>query len=98
MNIKIKDLLDKNNVLVQIKNSEFIAVWDGDKPIKNKKYDAVLVMDIDRLGRGDMQDQGLILDTFKSVEHLIPVSLPRELTTFNTFLCIPFLFSFNSIL
>lgn len=28
-------------------------------------YDAVLVMDIDRLGRGNMQDQGLILDTFK---------------------------------
>lgn len=45
MNIKIKDLLDKNNVLVQIKNSEFIAVWDGDKPIKNKKYD--VEMDID---------------------------------------------------
>lgn len=34
--------------------------------VKNKKYDAVLVMDIDRLGRGDMQDQGLILDTFKT--------------------------------
>ena len=29
-------------------------------------YDAVLVMDIDRLGRGNMQDQGLILDTLKS--------------------------------
>lgn len=34
--------------------------------VENKKYDAVLVMDIDRLGRGDMQDQGLILDTFKT--------------------------------
>ncbi len=33
--------------------------------VRNKKYDAVLVMDIDRLGRGNMQDQGLILDTFK---------------------------------
>lgn len=33
--------------------------------VKNKKYDAVLVMDLDRLGRGNMQDQGLILDTFK---------------------------------
>ncbi|WP_131047438.1 recombinase family protein, partial [Clostridioides difficile] len=33
--------------------------------IKNNNYDAVLVMDIDRLGRGNMQDQGLILDTFK---------------------------------
>src|SRR5690606_35864000 len=28
-------------------------------------YDAVLVVDIDRLGRGNMQDQGVILDTFK---------------------------------
>lgn len=33
--------------------------------VKSKKYDAVLVMDLDRLGRGNMQDQGLILDTFK---------------------------------
>lgn len=33
--------------------------------VKENKYDAVLVMDIDRLGRGNMQDQGLILDTFK---------------------------------
>jgi DNA invertase Pin-like site-specific DNA recombinase len=28
-------------------------------------YDAVLVMDIHRLGRGDQQDQGLIIKTFK---------------------------------
>ncbi|MGL5329528.1 MAG: recombinase family protein, partial [Peptostreptococcaceae bacterium] len=33
--------------------------------IKDNKCDAVLVMDIDRLGRGNMQDQGIILDTFK---------------------------------
>ncbi|EGT4639429.1 recombinase family protein [Clostridioides difficile] len=33
--------------------------------VEENKYDAVLVMDIDRLGRGNMQDQGLILDTFK---------------------------------
>lgn len=33
--------------------------------VKRGLYDAVLVMDIDRLGRGNMQDQGLILDTFK---------------------------------
>ncbi|MGX4600295.1 recombinase family protein [Faecalimicrobium sp. JNUCC 81] len=33
--------------------------------VKQGMYDAVLVMDIDRLGRGNMQDQGLILDTFK---------------------------------
>ncbi|MFZ3171212.1 MAG: recombinase family protein [Carboxydocellales bacterium] len=28
-------------------------------------YDGVICMDLDRLGRGDMQDQGLILTTFK---------------------------------
>lgn len=33
--------------------------------VKSGLYDAVLVMDIDRLGRGNMQDQGLILETFK---------------------------------
>lgn len=45
MNIKIKDVLEKNSVLVQIENNEFIAVWDGNKPIKNKNYD--VEMDID---------------------------------------------------
>ncbi|MBS6502896.1 MAG: recombinase family protein [Clostridium sp.] len=33
--------------------------------VESKKYDGVLVMDIQRLGRGDMQDQGVILKTFK---------------------------------
>ncbi len=33
--------------------------------VAENNYDAVLVMDIDRLGRGNMQEQGLILDTFK---------------------------------
>ncbi|MDM8129219.1 recombinase family protein [Paraclostridium benzoelyticum] len=33
--------------------------------VKNNFYDSVLVMDIDRLGRGNMQDQGLILETLK---------------------------------
>lgn len=35
------------------------------KEIENDKYDAVLCMDIQRLGRGNMQEQGLILQTFK---------------------------------
>lgn len=35
------------------------------------KYAAVLVMDMQRLGRGGMYDQGLILDTFKGSETLI---------------------------
>lgn len=35
------------------------------KEVEQGMYDAVLVMDIDRLGRGNMQDQGIILETFK---------------------------------
>lgn len=33
--------------------------------VENQEYDAVLCMDMDRLGRGNMQEQGLILDTFR---------------------------------
>lgn len=33
--------------------------------VAEEQYDAVFCMDIDRLGRGDMQDQGLILSTFR---------------------------------
>lgn len=33
--------------------------------VEQELYDAVLCFDIDRLGRGGMRDQGLILDTFK---------------------------------
>lgn len=36
-----------------------------------RKPKGVLVMDIDRLGRGNMQEQGLILDTFRRVNSLI---------------------------
>ena len=39
--------------------------------VSGGKYDAVLVMDMQRLGRGGMYDQGLILDTFKGSETLI---------------------------
>jgi len=35
------------------------------KEIEQGMYDAVLCMDIDRLGRGKKQDQGIILETFK---------------------------------
>lgn len=35
------------------------------KEVEDKTYDGVLVMDMQRLGRGDMQDQGIILKTFK---------------------------------
>ena len=33
--------------------------------VEQRKYDAVLCMDIDRLGRGSMSDQGVILETLK---------------------------------
>jgi DNA invertase Pin-like site-specific DNA recombinase len=36
------------------------------KEVEQKLYDAVLVMDIQRLGRGDMEEQGIILKTFKN--------------------------------
>lgn len=39
--------------------------------VQNGEYDAVLCMDIDRLGRGGMADQGIILDAFRSSDTLI---------------------------
>lgn len=39
--------------------------------VSDNLYDAVLVMDMDRLGRGNMQEQGLILDTFKQSKTVI---------------------------
>ncbi|WP_283705738.1 recombinase family protein [Clostridium perfringens] len=36
------------------------------KEVEAQKYDGVLVMDMQRLGRGDMKDQGIILETFKN--------------------------------
>ncbi len=39
--------------------------------VEEGKYDAILVMDLDRLSRGRMKDQGIILDTFKDTGTLI---------------------------
>lgn len=36
------------------------------KEVEAKMYTGVLVMDMQRLGRGDMKDQGIILETFKN--------------------------------
>lgn len=36
------------------------------KEVEQGLYDGVLCMDMDRLGRGDMEEQGLILKTFKN--------------------------------
>lgn len=62
--------------------------------VKNNTYDAVLCIDLDRLGRGGMQDQGLILDTFKESHTLIITpdktydlnnELDEEMTEFKSF-------------
>lgn len=62
--------------------------------VRNNMYDAVLCMDLDRLGRGGMQDQGLILDTFKETNTLIVTpdktydlnnELDEEMTEFKSF-------------
>lgn len=38
------------------------------KDVQEDLYDAVLVMDLQRLGRGDMEEQGIILKTFKNTD------------------------------
>jgi site-specific DNA recombinase len=51
------------------------------KQVESKEYDAVLVMDLDRLGRGNMQEQGLILETFRS--SLTKIITPRKVYDLN---------------
>lgn len=41
------------------------------RDVADGKLDCVVVIDLDRLGRGDLQDQGLILNTFKKSKTLI---------------------------
>ena len=38
------------------------------KDVQSGLYDAVLVMDLQRLGRGDMEEQGIILKAFKNTD------------------------------
>ncbi|MTI66597.1 MAG: recombinase family protein [Firmicutes bacterium] len=47
------------------------------KEVEDNKYDAVLVMDMDRLGRGNMREQGLILETFK--EYNTKIMTPNKI-------------------
>lgn len=49
--------------------------------IGQKQYEAVLCMDIDRLGRGDMASQGVILDTLRTAGCLIVT--PRRVYDLN---------------
>ncbi len=46
------------------------------KEVEENQYDAVLVMDMDRLGRGNMKEQGLILETFQ--ESKTKIITPRK--------------------
>lgn len=52
------------------------------KDVKDYKFDAVLVVDYDRLGRGDKRDQGIIEDVFASTDTLIIT--PTEIIDLNT--------------
>lgn len=63
--------------------------------VEDGAYEAVLCMDIDRLGRGGMREQGIILDTFKysSTKIITPRKvydlndeLDEEYTEFETFM------------
>lgn len=51
------------------------------REVENKKFDAVLCMDIDRLGRGKMQEQGIILEAFK--ESNTRIITPRKIYNLN---------------
>ena len=63
--------------------------------VEDGKYEAVLVMDLDRLSRGRMKDQGIILDTFRDSGTLIVTpektydladDLDDEMAEFKTFM------------
>ena len=63
--------------------------------VEEGRYDAVLVMDLDRLSRGRMKDQGIILDTFRDSGTLIVTpektydlsdDLDDEMAEFKTFM------------
>jgi site-specific DNA recombinase len=63
--------------------------------VEENRYDAVLVMDLDRLSRGRMKDQGIILDAFRESGTLIVTpektydladDLDDELAEFKTFM------------
>ena len=65
------------------------------KGVQAGRYDAVLCMDIDRLGRGGMADQGVILDAFRFSDTLIVTpdktydltdEMDEELTEFKAFM------------
>ncbi len=48
---------------------------------EEERFDAVLCIDVQRLGRGDMSDQGMILNTFRY--HNIKIITPRKVYDLN---------------
>lgn len=65
---------------------EMVKLMDA---VEKEKYDGVLCMDIDRLGRVDTRDRGIILDTFKTSNTIIltpnkTYNLNDELDEFST--------------
>jgi DNA invertase Pin-like site-specific DNA recombinase len=84
------DLADKGNYMVTSIKREIVS---GDslvsrtemlyllKEVERKIYYGVLCMDIDRLGRGNMREQGLILDTFKKSH--TKIITPRKIYDLN---------------
>lgn len=46
------------------------------RDLEEERYEAVLCMDIDRLGRGDMEEQGMIMNKFRSSN--TKIITPRE--------------------
>lgn len=98
----LKYAKDKNLNIVEIKEE----IVSGDslffrpkmlellQEIESNKFYGVLVMDIDRLGRGGMKDQGIILEAFKESNTLIITpgktydlsnEYDEEMTEFKTF-------------
>lgn len=62
-------VVDKRDIFEEVVSGEslfarprMLAMLEA---VENNRFDAVLCMDIDRLGRGGMRDQGIILDAFK---------------------------------
>ncbi|WP_348651750.1 recombinase family protein [Paenibacillus silviterrae] len=52
------------------------------KGSRKRTYDAVLVMDVDRLGRGNMQEQGLIQETSRTrTQRSSPLARPMTSMT-----------------
>lgn len=80
------------DILPEVVSGEFISerpkMQKLLRDVENGLVDAVLCMDLDRLGRGDMVDQGIIYRIFKNSETLIvtpteiinPVDENQELT------------------